>query len=136
MDSETLNLLERLLEHFPASVYWIDTNHVFQGCNPETCRIFGVNSQQELLGKYISDILRTLKWSEKRIQEMHDLDEKIMQTKIKSETQDILAKLNEKTTFLFGLKQPICGENGEVIGLLCIGILKPELDNYHKIIES
>ncbi len=126
---------EFIFKHFPVSIWWMDRNHIYRGCNLENCRIAGVNSPDEFIGKNVFDIEKNLNLPQSRSQAVYDLDEYIMQTGVPQKNiHNAVLQTNEGALHQVSLRQPIFNKDGQVIGLIGIGISNAELGDQPKLV--
>ena len=110
-------ILENIIAMTPGTVYWIDRDGVYQGCNDNEAEAVGLGSRDDIVGKTNEDLKGFL------IPEALDpVNEKVMSTNAPI-TLEEPAILNDgtKATFLSS-KKPLHNDEGEVIGMVGISI--------------
>lgn len=127
--------LEHVFQNFPVSISWMDRNHVFQGCNLEAMRLVGVKSSQEFIGRTILDFAKMNDWPPTKAQEIYDQDERIMKTGIpEAQIEDIMPQgAKAAPIYQAGAKKPIFDQNGQVIGLIAVGLYTGEVGSRYTI---
>lgn len=113
--SQNTNYLNSIIENLPQLVYWKDRNGVYQGGNKYAARSLNLKSTAEIYGKTDYDF----GWSEERIQSLHDIDNRIIQTGVGSIVEDAIP-FNGSVTIYLTSKTPLRNEHGEIIGILGI----------------
>lgn len=109
----------------PCSIWWLDKDHRYRGCNTEYCRTIGVYSQMELIGKTILDVGRMKNWPAGRAENIQNLDITCT-TRSKGVTYNIENVIyqgkNLPSIRQIIAKKTLLDKNGAVDGLLCVAI--------------
>lgn len=118
---QTVNVgFREAFQMMPCSLFWMDKEHRYLGCNQENCRVLGIYSQRELIGKTILEVAKIKRWPSMRAENIYDLDESIMHTGISEYSIENITPQGEKVPALRQIvaKKPIFDSKGDVIGLM------------------
>ncbi len=107
--------LHGIVENLPQLVYWKDKDFIYQGCNNLCAEVLSLQNPGEIVGKSDNDF----GWSKKRIEELHDVDRKIIKYGTPQIVEDIIPIKNNNRIFLTS-KTPLIDKNGSIIGVLGI----------------
>lgn len=111
------------LQLMPCSIWWMDRNHIYIGCNIECCDICEVDSPNEIIGKDIYEAAKMPDWTHFKAKNVYDLDEFIMQTGIPEfNVENVVPQTNRASIRQLASKKAIFNINNEVIGLMGAGI--------------
>lgn len=116
----TENYLTSIISNLPDHVFWENTEGIVLGCNDQQAKSIGYNHAEEIIGKNLFDLFRSLGWSEENIEKLKKSDEEILK-KGKSIITEEQAWIGENNMRIFhSRKVPLKDENGTIIGLLGI----------------
>jgi len=110
------NLLREVLEKLPGHIYWKDVKGMFLGCNTAQAIDLGLNSTNEIVGKYDVDL-----FGEMMAEQIYAVDKNVIDCKKSFIGEEQALYPDGYHTFLSS-KTPLKDKNGEVIGLLGISI--------------
>ena len=112
-----LQVLERILELIPHSVFWKDKNSVYLGCNARFLRDANAKEKSDVVGKTDFD----MPWGKTEAASYRAYDQKLMAEKRSilnlEETQ---VQSDGSVNYLVTSKVPILDPAGEVVGILGI----------------
>jgi len=110
------DLLQMVVEHIPSRVFWKDRELRFLGCNEQFARDAGCAHPDQLIGKTDFD----MGW--KNLAELYRADDMaVIKTGVPMlNYEEPLTTPDGRTAWLRTSKVPLCGEQGEVIGVLGI----------------
>ena len=119
---EKISYYENILALMPGSVYWLDRNNVYMGCNDIQASQVMLSSRHDIVGKKTADLLSSL---EQAI-EVDKLNNKVMETGIAhSDIERGMFPDGERV--YFSQKVPLRDKQDEIIGLLGISLDITEL---------
>lgn len=110
--------LEKIIAVTGGNIYWLDKNGVYQGCNNNVVKFFGLTSQQDIIGK--NDIDLTFIENRKAAESFRADSLEVIQTgkaKYNIEEPPIFDQDGNLTYFLT-TRMPIIDEKGEVYGVV------------------
>lgn len=114
---DQLDMLENIIAIMPGTVYWMDKEGVYLGCNDNEAKAIGLSSRKEIIGKRNIDLPGFLIPSE-----LDPVNKKIMETG-EGMTLEEPAKLADGTMGTFiSSKVPIRNSRNEVVGMVGISI--------------
>ncbi len=113
----------------PASLWWMNRDHIYKGCNLEACYVVGAKSIQEFIGRDIFDLAKINDWPLFKAQEIYDIDERVMATGIPEfNIESIMPQGNDAPPIhQYGIRKPIFNRHGKVIALMGGGL---KIDSY------
>ena len=122
--TEICRFYKSLLNNLPGSVYWLDKNDTYLGCNQALLDMFSLKDHREFTGMSTRDVSQTLNWTEKQFEDIFFDNKKIFET-----GQPLVNKQEEPFTDTKGKKWvqltnkvPIKNEKGEVDYVLGVSI--------------
>ncbi len=127
------DMLQKIIDTLPQSVFWKDTDSVFLGCNKKFLQTVGLEQVEDIVGKTDYDL-----FNEQEAEFYVATDKKIMETNMPE--LDVLQsqiQANGRQAWLRVSKVPFHDSEGEVVGL--IGTYQDITDqkkNEETIIES
>ncbi len=129
--------LEQLMAVMPQHVYWLDKDNVYQGCNDNQAKAFGLNSRQEIVGKRNRD-LAVIKESIADAWDQNNLV--VIESGVSMIIQEVSIVADGSYGTVLSHKIPLRDEKGLIIGLLGISIditdLKKQADTLQETIEQ
>ncbi len=110
-------ILEKIIAMTPGTLYWLDRQGVYQGCNDNEAKAIGLKSRHDIVGKTNKDLKGFL------IPEALDpVNETVMSTNSPI-TLEEPAVLKDGTNAIFlSSKTPLHNDDGKVIGLVGISV--------------
>ena len=114
-------VLDNILNHIKANIYWKDLEGVYQGCNNNQAKSLGLNSGEDVVGKTDFE----LKWDTETAKEFRKNDLEIVRKK-SSITREEKAIYGKHSKTLLSLKAPLT-KSESIIGVLGISIDITEL---------
>lgn len=135
-NSSPLNLSSaEVFQLLPATLWWMNSNHIFKGCNIEACRIFGVKSPREFIGRDIFDLGKINDWPQLNMQAFYDGDERVIKTGVSEFNTDVVFPQGKSAPPIrqYGIRKPIFNRQGKVIALMWAGIEIDLLENRFKL---
>ena len=108
-------LLQKVLDTIPQSVFWKDRDSVYLGCNHLFAELAGLKSSTEIVGLTDFD----LPWSKEETEFYRDCDQRVMNSGL-AELGIVETQYNSKgeKTWLETNKSPMFDDDGIVIGVL------------------
>lgn len=109
----------------PGSFWLINRDHIVLKCSLEACRVCGMSSPQEAIGKTILDFAKNLDWPMNTAQDIYNEDEEVMLAGVpKFCTQTIMPQgKSASPVSQIGAKKPVFDLSGKkVVGLIGIGV--------------
>lgn len=127
--------VERIALNTPASLFWMDRNHKYVGCNIECCNVAGL-IPQEILGKDIFELSINHPFLRSIAKELYEVEEYVMSEKIIDYKTHII-NAEEGQIKQLCARAPIVSIQGNVVGMIGVAIFnrayalkaKPKLDN-------
>jgi two-component system aerobic respiration control sensor histidine kinase ArcB len=126
------NFLEYVISYMAGSVYWLDRNCVYLGCNDNTAKLMGLNSKQEIIGKTYEDIGKMAKWTAEHAASWKQDTLEVISTgkpKLNIKNKPILLPSGRKIFCLSNLV-PLFDDKKTVIGVIGNSI---DISDYKKI---
>jgi signal transduction histidine kinase len=114
-----IQILENVLSEIPASVYWMNREGVYLGCNDSQAKVLNLKSRSEVVGKRNVDFKNLL--GDEVITSLDATNEKVMDNLNVVTTEDTAIISGEKKTFL-STKKPIFNDAEEVVGMVGISL--------------
>lgn len=112
-----------IFQILPCSIWWLDINQQYIGCNLEYCRTIGVYSQIELIGKTILDIGEIKNWPQGKAMNIFNLDSLLIRSPgVTYNVENIIPQGEKASIRQVIAKKTLLNEKGEVDGLLCVAI--------------
>ncbi|MDR2067232.1 MAG: PAS domain-containing protein [Endomicrobium sp.] len=108
--------LTNIIAKMPGHVYWMNSKHVYMGCNDIQAKHLGLNSREEIVGKTVFDFL-----SEAEAKKHRNIN-KLVTEKCKLYTGEEKASMNNGFRTYMSHKIPLTNSAGKIIGLLGISI--------------
>lgn len=127
--------VEQVFLNLPCSLWWIDRNHLYLGCNIECCGLVRLNPQ-EFLGKTVIDVAREHDVLKPLVKQIYDIDERIMQSGVAEFQLEYVVPqgLGQAPMRQLSAKKPIFNARHEVVGMLGAGILERHYDEQMKTV--
>lgn len=116
----TYGYLDNILASVPGHVFWMDRNNVYLGCNRAMAESGHLSSRAEIIGK----TNRELPWQD-AANAIDAENEEIMLSGKKVQSEDVGEVVRGEQRYIATIvteKSPLYSENGEVIGLIGVGI--------------
>ena len=107
--------LESILAVTGGNIYWLDKNCVYQGCNDNVAKLFGLNSRRDIVGK--TDFEVCLEGNGEATESFRADNLQVLQTKqaiYNIEEPPILDK-DGKLVYFLTTRIPLIDDNGEVV---------------------
>lgn len=132
MTMQDINLqVEQVFLNLPCSLWWMDRNHTYLGCNKECCGVTQLKPQ-EILGRNILDMAQEIdSFPFKALAvEIYNIEERIMISGNPEYDTRVVVPQGYGNPPINQLcaRKPIVNIKGEVIGLLGAGILDRHYD--------
>ncbi len=122
LQNHTRLALDHIIKSLPGHVYWKDKDGVYLGCNDLQAKSLGYTSVTEIIGKTDFDL------SPKKIADkFKKVDSRIINSGQPETLEEIATLAGNKETIFLSKKEPLHGENGEIIGILGISFDITEL---------
>lgn len=107
--------LHGIVENLPQLVYWKNKDFIYQGCNNLCAEVLNLQNPAQIIGKSDNDF----GWTKERIEELHNIDRKIIKDGSPQIVEDIIPIKNSNRIFLTS-KTPLLDKNGNIVGVLGI----------------
>ena len=108
-----LSYLKNILSSIPNSVYWVNKDNVFLGCNAEHARVFGLRHEEEVIGKNCYDLMPK-KYADAAIAANNEV-----MASGRSKIFEELAVLPDKKEAIFlSHKSPLYNQQKEIVGVI------------------
>lgn len=112
---ERTQLLENILEHFPGTVFWKDTDLVYQGCNTGFAQAAGLCNSSEIIGKTDFE----LPWNSSEAPSYRADDSQVMSSMVpKLHIEETQHCSDGQVLWIDTSKIPLFGSDKQVIGVL------------------
>ena len=122
--------LKKIIAYMPGHVYWKDSNGVYLGCNDNALKYFGIESQEELIGKTDYDLI-----DRETANFVRPIDQKVIRTK-----QPIYnveePSFRKPIRIYLTQKVPLLNDKGDAIGLVGISFDITEQKELQKELEN
>ncbi|MDR1551618.1 MAG: PAS domain-containing sensor histidine kinase [Holosporaceae bacterium] len=109
-------LLQSIIGKIPGHVYWLDCNHIYQGCNNLQAEQLRLTASSDIIGKRNCDLHDT-----EEANKLDDINKKVMETGQENEIEESICVRGKKRNYL-SKKAPLVDRRGKVIGLLGLSI--------------
>lgn len=107
-------MLQKIIDTLPQSVFWKDRNSVYMGCNQRFLHIIGAKKIEDIIGKTDYDL-----WDEHEAEFYIATDQKIMETGIPEiDVLQSIIQADGKQVWLRVSKIPFTDSQGNVIGII------------------
>ena len=129
---EKLDMLENIISVMPGTVYWMDKEGIYLGCNDNEAKVIGLSSRKDIVGKRNIDLPGFL------ISEALDpVNQKVITTG-ESIILEEPATLQDGTKAIFlSNKAPLHNSEGDIIGIVGISFdITDRKKAEHSLIES
>lgn len=130
--AELMNFYENIIDKMPGTVYWLDREGRYLGCNENEARAIGLASRAEIVGKRNTDIEGFL------VSEALDpINEQVMSTGQSMIVEEPVRLKDGSIGTYLSSKFPLFDSKGEVIGLVCISfdITEKKRQVEHRILQ-
>ena len=112
------------IDQFPANIYWVDKNHITQGCNQRTLDIMGL-TRDEYIGKRFVDIAKTRGMDYEQACLFKEQDQLVLDTgDVFVYNDDPVVLPNGKKLHFKTTRAPLRADSGEIIGVVGISELR------------
>jgi PAS domain S-box-containing protein len=110
--------LERILAVTGGNIYWLDQHGVYQGCNNNVAKFFGMNSSQDVIGK--TDIELVANRNQHAAESFRADDFEVMKTGKAKYNVEEPPYINQEGNVIHFLttRVPIMGHDGEIVGVV------------------
>ncbi len=119
---EKITYYENILALMPGSVYWLNRDNIYMGCNDIQAQQIMLSSRHDIVGKRTYDLLESVEEAKK----IDQLNTVVMETGI-AHSDIERGMLPDGERVYFSQKVPLRDTNNDVIGLLGISIDISEL---------
>ena len=110
-------LLQNVINHIPAAVFWKDRELKYLGCNNAFATIGGLNSPDDIVGKCDFD----MPWTEEQSNGYRLLDlEVITEQRPRLDFEEMLRDPSGRERTILTSKVPLLGIDGQVVGMIGI----------------
>jgi two-component system, OmpR family, aerobic respiration control sensor histidine kinase ArcB len=106
-----------IIAAMPGSVYWMNREGIYLGCNDNMARLFNLKSREDIVGKTYHDL-----YDEKTASYYKKSDKRVMSTGESLLIEEPLYYPGKKKEIYLSNKVPLHDKNGHVIGMLGISI--------------
>lgn len=110
--------LGHIIENLPEYIYWKDSNLIYRGCNKHVADYLGLSSSEAIIGKTDKDF----GWSAERINNLCEIDKKIIETGIPNIVEDVIPKPDKSERVMLSSKTPLRDTNNNIIGIVGISV--------------
>ena len=122
------NMLTKIMDSVPQSIFWKDRNSIYLGCNRIFARDAGCNSPDELLGRSDYELCWASKAADYRADDLEVMDNNYS----KHHIIETLPQPDGSSKWISTTKAPFTDDNGNVIGML--GVFEDITE--HKLAED
>ncbi|MBX9702564.1 MAG: PAS domain-containing protein, partial [Silvanigrellaceae bacterium] len=132
MKTDQFLYLKKVINSFPAHVYWKTIEGVYLGCNTEHAISAGLKSSEEIIGKTDYD----LSWKDKA-DEIRVHDKNVLQKMEMVSVEEVITLPGqEKLSTFLSQKMPLYEEDGSIVGIIGISQNITELKDAKNLLES
>ncbi|MEE9452468.1 MAG: PAS domain-containing sensor histidine kinase, partial [Gammaproteobacteria bacterium] len=121
---DTSNILEEIINHIPANIYWMDKNCIYQGCNDRVARLFNLKSRDEVKDKTYKQFSELTGWDQGQCESFQRDDLWVMahdKPMIDIE-EPPLPDPDGKLIYYLNSRVPLHDKAGNVVGVAGLGI--------------
>jgi len=105
--------MENIVARMPVSVYWMNREGIYLGCNDNFVALFNLNHRHDILGKTYQDL-----YDEESGKFYQSVDTEVMNTGIAKTLEEPLFYPDGTRTVWLSSKVPLLDASGQVIGML------------------
>ncbi|MBX9703371.1 MAG: PAS domain-containing protein, partial [Silvanigrellaceae bacterium] len=109
--------MENIIAEMPGSVYWMNKDCVYLGCNNNMANLFKLKSRNDIVGKTYTDL-----YDEKSASYYKKADIAVMNTGIPLSVEEPLYHSDGTKEIYLSKKVPLCDLEGKIVGMLGISI--------------
>ncbi|HEX2548988.1 MAG TPA: PAS domain-containing sensor histidine kinase [Gammaproteobacteria bacterium] len=113
---DKITQLEDIIGLLPGHVYWLDRNHVIQGCNEAQAHFARLPSKRSMIGKTNHELI----WKS-FAPEIERINTEIMEQGFPRITEESVT-LDDQEKIYLSHKVPLCNAKNEVVGLLGVSL--------------
>ena len=124
--------LSTIVANLPDHVFWENTESVFLGCNHQQAKSFGLEKAEDLIGKRMEDMGRSLGWDEKTLDRILKNDAEVMRTGSTVSIEENVVWADGISRTFLSKKAPLKDEHGECMGMLGMAFDITEQKNTEK----
>ncbi len=134
---EIFRNLEQIIACMPGSVFWKNRRGAYQGCNDMLANLFGV-PKEEVLGKTDEYFGKKLGWARETAKAFSEVDQEVMRTGISrlNFEEPPFHFADGKVIYQLDNKVPLRNEDGNIVGVVGIGINITELKNTQALLKK
>jgi len=132
-DHEHNQLLETIMDNFPGSIFWKDTNLNYQGCSMAFATAAGLSSPKEIIGKSDFD----LPWKDHEAEDYRKADRAVIDTN-NAQVHILETQYTAEGTsiFLDTTKMPLYDLKNNIVGLLGVSIdITERIQKEHEMLK-
>lgn len=113
-----------LLDNMPGSVYWIDKNDRYLGCNKNLLKMLNFKRHEDIIGKTSDDLRKILNWSENQLTDIVENNSKVFHSgePVINKQEAPFTDVQGKKWIQLTNKVPVKNQNGEVEMVLGVSI--------------
>lgn len=115
---------QRLIDHMPNNVYWLNRQCITMGCNKNTLKVLQLEKLEDFVGITYEDMARLANWTEGQAESFKRDDMEVMETgkpKINVEEPAVYDE-EGKPAYYISSRVPLFDEKDEVIGVIGISV--------------
>jgi len=105
--------IENIVARMPVSVYWMNKQGVYLGCNDNFAALFNLKSRHDIIGKTYKDL-----YDEESGKFYQSVDKEVINTGIAKTLEEPLFYPDGSKTIWLSSKVPLLNVSGQVIGML------------------
>jgi two-component system, OmpR family, aerobic respiration control sensor histidine kinase ArcB len=111
------NYMEDIIAEMPGSVYWMNTDGIYLGCNNNMAKLFKLKSRHDIVGKTYSDL-----YDEKSASHYKRADNAVMNKGVAFSIEEPLYYPDGTHEIYLSNKVPLRDFEGKIVGMLGISI--------------
>lgn len=126
---------DALIDQTVGHVYWKDREGKYLNCNREFCKVLGLSSPEEVIGKTDRDLLLS-RLGEEKLALIISLDQRVIQQGKAEIVEEIGADSNNNPVHYLTHKAPLRDAQNNIIGLVGTSIVNSIFDIKNSIIQQ
>jgi DNA-binding CsgD family transcriptional regulator len=125
------NHIDSLVETSTGTVYWKDKNSVYLGINKEFLTTANTDSMEKVIGRSDLDMI----WQQQAASLVKN-DQEVMVTGATKVMIEHVASATKPTNYYCSHKTPLCGRNGNIIGVIGVSYALDDIDSIYAALND
>jgi two-component system aerobic respiration control sensor histidine kinase ArcB len=115
---------ERLIDHMPHNVYWLNKDCVTLGCNRNVLRLVGLDKKEQFVGITYEEMGKLANWTEGQAESFKRDDMQVMRSNIpiRNVEEPPLYDDSDNPVYYLSSREPLYDDKNEIIGVVGISV--------------